>query len=125
MIAWVWLAPRFRIRPPKPVESPSARRRCRREVQGQSAGGGDALVRVHHLADDARQIEVLGAVDPALTLGEGETPLVRSARIGPAAGLANLFFKLESGNPTGSRPNRSRIARSSRIAGACTAPTEG
>ena len=28
-------------------------------------------------------------------------------------------------SPTGSRPNRSRIARSSRIAGACTAPTDG
>ena len=30
-----------------------------------------------------------------------------------------------SGSPTGSRPKRSRIARSSRIAGGCSAPTDG
>lgn len=40
------------------------------------------------------------------TLGEGGTPLVRSRSIGPAAGLKNLFFKLESGNPTGSYKDR-------------------
>lgn len=41
-----------------------------------------------------------------ITLGEGATPLVRSSRIGPSAGLANLFFKLESANPTGSYKDR-------------------
>lgn len=41
-----------------------------------------------------------------LSLGEGNTPLLRSRRIGPAAGLANLFFKLETGNPTGSYKDR-------------------
>jgi len=40
------------------------------------------------------------------TLGEGKTPLVRSRRIGPAAGLSNLYFKLESLNPTGSYKDR-------------------
>lgn len=40
------------------------------------------------------------------TLGEGNTPLVRSRRIGPAAGLDRLYFKLESGNPTGSYKDR-------------------
>ena len=29
-----------------------------------------------------------------ITLGEGETPLVRSRRIGPEVGLENLHFKL-------------------------------
>ena len=41
-----------------------------------------------------------------LTLGEGNTPVVRSRRIGPDAGLANLHFKLEPGNPTGSYKDR-------------------
>jgi len=41
-----------------------------------------------------------------ITLGEGNTPLVRSLRIGPAAGLKNLFFKLESANPSGSYKDR-------------------
>ncbi len=41
-----------------------------------------------------------------VTLGEGNTPLVRSRRIGPSAGLANLFFKLEIANPTSSYKDR-------------------
>lgn len=41
-----------------------------------------------------------------ITLGEGHTPLVRSRRIGPAAGLRNLLFKLETGNPAGSFKDR-------------------
>ena len=42
----------------------------------------------------------------AVTLGEGETPLIRSSRIGPALGLANLWFKYEGANPTGSYKDR-------------------
>lgn len=55
-----------------------------------------------------RWAERLETVPPEfrLTLGEGGTPLVRSRRIGPAAGLPNLFFKLESANPTGSYKDR-------------------
>lgn len=45
-----------------------------------------------------------------LTLGEGDTPLVRSRRIGPASGLRNLHFKLESLNPTGSYKDRFAVA---------------
>ncbi len=41
-----------------------------------------------------------------LTLGEGNTPLVRSRRLGPSVGLKNLFFKLEFTNPTGSYKDR-------------------
>jgi len=41
-----------------------------------------------------------------LTLGEGNTPLVKSRRIGPEAGLRHLYFKLESSNPTGSYKDR-------------------
>jgi len=41
-----------------------------------------------------------------LTLGEGDTPIVRSRRIGPAVGLQNLYLKLEHGNATGSYKDR-------------------
>jgi threonine synthase len=41
-----------------------------------------------------------------LSLGEGNTPLVRSRAIGTALGLENLYFKLESVNPTGSYKDR-------------------
>ena len=41
-----------------------------------------------------------------ISLGEGDTPLVRSRRIGPENGLENLFFKLENLNPTGSYKDR-------------------
>ena len=42
----------------------------------------------------------------AVTMGEGNTPLIRSQRIGPALGLDNLWFKYEGGNPTGSYKDR-------------------
>jgi len=43
-----------------------------------------------------------GAVD----LGQGFTPLVSSRSIGPKAGIPNLYFKLESLNPSGSYKDR-------------------
>lgn len=49
------------------------------------------------------------------TLGEGSTPLVRSRRIGPSAGLTNLHFKLESSNPTGSYKDRFAAAAVSHL----------
>lgn len=41
-----------------------------------------------------------------ITLGEGQTPVLRSRRIGPSVGLKNLFFKLETTNPSGSYKDR-------------------
>jgi threonine synthase len=41
-----------------------------------------------------------------LNLGEGQTPVLRSRRIGPSIGLKNLFFKLEITNPSGSYKDR-------------------
>jgi len=41
-----------------------------------------------------------------ISLGEGQTPLLRSRRIGPACGMSGLYFKLETVNPTGSYKDR-------------------
>jgi threonine synthase len=46
---------------------------------------------------------------PALTLGEGFTPLVRLDRIGARLGLANLYAKIEGQNPTGSFKDRGMV----------------
>ncbi|MCB1232200.1 MAG: pyridoxal-phosphate dependent enzyme [Verrucomicrobiae bacterium] len=65
-----------------------------------------------------RWAERLGNAPPPdhrLTLGEADTPLVRSRRIGPAAGLPNLFFKLESANPTGSYKDRFAVSAISHL----------
>ena len=43
---------------------------------------------------------------PRVTLGEGSTPLVHSARIGPTLGLDQLYFKYEGLNPSGSFKDR-------------------
>lgn len=42
----------------------------------------------------------------SITLGEGNTPLIRSRNIGPSMGLDHLCFKLETANPTGSYKDR-------------------
>ena len=39
-------------------------------------------------------------------LGEGDTPLIRSRRLGPALGLPRLYFKYEGRNPTGAFKDR-------------------
>ena len=39
---------------------------------------------------------------PIITMGEGDTPLVRSNRLGRELGCTELYFKLEGCNPTGS-----------------------
>lgn len=41
-----------------------------------------------------------------VSLGEGDTPLLRSAHLGAAQNLDNLYFKNESLNPTGSYKDR-------------------
>ncbi|MCB1065912.1 MAG: pyridoxal-phosphate dependent enzyme [Verrucomicrobiae bacterium] len=57
--------------------------------------------------------DLLGNAPPAesrITLGEGNTPLVRSQHVGPAAGLPQLYFKLESNNPSGSYKDRFAVS---------------
>ncbi len=46
---------------------------------------------------------------PRITLGEGDTPLVRSASLEHDLGLDELWFKLESSNPTGSFKDRGMV----------------
>lgn len=46
---------------------------------------------------------------PALTLGEGATPLVRAARLGAAIGAPDLYLKVEGQNPTGSFKDRGMV----------------
>ena len=51
----------------------------------------------------------------AVSLGEGNTPLLRSASIGPAHDLPALYFKMESANPTGSYKDRIAAVGTSRL----------
>lgn len=64
-----------------------------------------------------------------VTLGEGNTPLVRSRRIGPQAGLNNLWFKLDFVSPTASYKDRFAAATVSHMMAAgksrCIATSSG
>jgi threonine synthase len=46
---------------------------------------------------------------PALSLGEGATPLVRAPRLGRSIGVPNLHLKIEGQNPTGSFKDRGMV----------------
>lgn len=60
---------------------------------------------LHHWAS----ILPLTEKTPRITLGEGDTPLVRSAALERECGLDELWFKLESCNPTGSFKDRGMV----------------
>jgi threonine synthase len=64
-----------------------------------------------------------------VSLGEGGTPLLQSRRIGPALGMPNLYFKLETTNPTGSYKDRFAFTAVSHMVAAgqrmCVATSSG
>ena len=61
------------------------------------------------LLDRYRRFLPVTDATPALTLGEGFTPLVHLARLGAQIGLARLYAKIEGQNPTGSFKDRGMV----------------
>ena len=68
--------------------------------------GGSARPR---LVERYRRFLPVTDATPALTLGEGFTPLVRAHRLGNALGIDNLYLKVEGQNPTGSFKDRGMV----------------
>ena len=56
-----------------------------------------------------RQLLPINDSTPLITLGEGDTPLVRSVRLEREIGCGALYFKLESCNPSGSFKDRGMV----------------
>ncbi len=56
-----------------------------------------------------RQLLPVTDATPMITLGEGDTPLVRSVRLQKEAGCEALYYKLESCNPSGSFKDRGMV----------------
>ncbi|MEA2620984.1 MAG: threonine synthase [Chloroflexota bacterium] len=69
---------------------------------------GSAAARPRLVERYGRFLPVTDAT-PALTLGEGFTPLVRASRLGDALGLRNLYHKVEGQNPTGTFKDRGMV----------------
>jgi threonine synthase len=69
----------------------------------------DPLAARARLIDRYRAFLPVTDATPALSLGEGGTPLVHLRRLGERIGLANLHAKVEGTNPTGSFKDRGMV----------------
>ena len=56
-----------------------------------------------------KELLPVNSATPLITLGEGDTPLVKSSRLGKELGCEELYFKLEGCNPTGSFKDRGMV----------------
>ena len=56
-----------------------------------------------------RELLPLTSATPMISMGEGNTPLVKSNRLGRELGCPELYFKLEGCNPTGSFKDRGMV----------------
>jgi len=74
---------------------------------GKSADTG-APVRPR-LVERYREFLPITAAAPVISLGEGNTPLLRVDHIGARIGLSNLYVKYEGMNPTGSFKDRGMV----------------
>src|SRR4030042_6592665 len=61
------------------------------------------------LLDKYREFLPVTPHTPIITIGEGDTPLVRSQRLELELGCGELYFKLEGCNPTGSFKDRGMV----------------
>src|SRR3990167_2346335 len=71
--------------------------------RSEPAGRGDGVLRRY------RHLLPITDATPLITLGEGETPLIRSVRLEAEVGCRALYFKLESCNPSGSFKDRGMV----------------
>ena len=62
------------------------------------------------LLERYRDFFPFSSIHSAISLGEGNTPLILSSRVGPELGIQRLFFKNETQNPTWSFKDRGTIA---------------
>ena len=69
----------------------------------------DQLPAVRGVINHWGSVLPLTPATPLISLGEGDTPLVRSVHIEELCGLDELWFKLESCNPTGSFKDRGMV----------------
>jgi threonine synthase len=80
---------------------------CGEPLFAAASGGPKRIREGSSLATEAfADFLPLAGFDPALSLGEGRTPLVPLTRIGAGRGRPSLFAKNEAQNPTGSFKDR-------------------